>query len=145
MQVNLIKLNHLLVLVIKIEKIFLVKPSIKYFSAKNKDVYTKTLRTKTSAVFFKKKSIYHPDWQNLANWNENKKDPNTYLNKHPIYLKIKFTGYTSSWFNLARRWSLFSEKQFSNFSKTKKVYKKKNNQNTIAKNAINCAVTTKNV
>jgi hypothetical protein len=41
--------------------------------------------------------------------------------------------------------SLFSLKYVSIFSKTKNVYKNKNNQKTIAKKATNCAVTTKNV
>jgi len=36
-------------------------------------------------------------------------------------------------------------KYVSTCSKTKKVYKNKNNQKTIAKNATNCAVTKKNV
>ena len=45
----------------------LVKPSIIYFSAKNMEVYIKTFLTKTSAHFFKKKSTYQPDWQNLEN------------------------------------------------------------------------------
>jgi hypothetical protein len=69
--VKLKKLTHLLVLVTNKSTTRFVKPSIIYFSAKNKEVYINTFLTKTSAHFFRKKSKYQPDWQNLVKLKEN--------------------------------------------------------------------------
>lgn len=84
--VKLKKLTHLLELTKNKSTIRFVKPSIIYFSAKNKEVYIKTLRTNISLHFFKKKSTYHPDWQNRENSKLNKNECNKLI-KYIIKLK----------------------------------------------------------